>query len=190
MTLLQDWSLGPTFAGSRENFPLLRHVVTNETPPDSYALEFGVAEGTSLAIIAEHMPAVGFDSFLGLPEQWGPYPVGSRACMPPTIPNTQLVIGMFDDTLPGFEFGNVDPIGLVHFDADLYSSTVTILDWVGPWLGDGACLVFDEWHGNPWHADHEEKAWREYALQTGIAWDVIGHDNEAWAIRIKDIGHG
>jgi hypothetical protein len=180
----QDWSLGPYFGGGRINFPVLRRAL--EVAPQGYALEFGVAEGTSLAIIADKMPVVGFDSFLGLPEEWGPYPVGARACQPPNIPNTRLVVGLYADTLPGFDFGEVDPISLVHFDCDLYSSCVTVLDWVGPWLGAGTLICFDEWHGNPWHADHEEKAWHEFASDTGIKWEVIGHDSEAWAIKIVE----
>jgi hypothetical protein len=183
----QDWSLGPFFGGQRINFPLLRHVVDNVADTDGYALEFGVAEGTSLAIIADKMSVVGFDSFLGLPEEWGPYPKGSRACEPPAIPNSRLVVGLYSDTLPGFDIGEVDPIALVHIDCDLYSSVVTVLDWVGPWLGGRCCVVFDEWeHGNPWHREHESRAWREYAADTGVKWEVIGHDNEAWAIQILE----
>ena len=179
--MTQDYSLGPDLTDGQP-FPVLRRAI--DVAPQGYALEFGVAEGTSLAIIADKMPTVGFDSFLGIPESWGPYPKGARACIPPDIPNTRLVVGLYADTLPGFDFSDVDPIALVHFDCDLYNSVVTVLDWITPWLDDGCCMVFDEWHGQPWHADHEEKAWREYANDTRINWEVIGHDREAWAIRI------
>jgi hypothetical protein len=184
----QDWSLGQFFGGDRRDFPVLRHIVENLRPAGT-ALEFGVAEGTSLAIIANHMPGrtIGFDSFLGLPEDWGPYPKGSRACLQPDVPGARIVVGWFADTLPRFDFRAVDPIGLVHLDADLYNSTKTVLEYAGPWLGEGCYIVFDEWHGNPWHSEHEEKAWKDYANSTGVTWDVIGHDQEAWAIRLTEV---
>jgi hypothetical protein len=180
----QDWSLGPELDGARD-FPVLRHVVEN-LRPDGWALEFGVAEGRSLSIIAAAMPAIGFDSFQGLPEPWGPYEAGWRACAPPVIPGAELVVGWFDDTLPKFDFATVEPIGLVHFDADLYSSTATILRYLGPHLRPGCYLVFDEWHGQPWHDNHENRAWREYAQATGACWTVIGHHSEGWAIRLSE----
>ncbi|MGO9731097.1 TylF/MycF/NovP-related O-methyltransferase [Mycobacterium sp.] len=179
--ITRDYGLGPHIA--EDQYAVLRHIVDN-LHPHGTALEFGVASGTSLRIIAARMPAVGFDSWKGLPEDWGPFPQGSWACDPPTIANSSLVAGMFADTLPLFDFAALGPIGLVHFDADLYSTTTTILKYVGPHLQAGCYCIFDEWHGQPYHADHEERAWREYAEDSGITWDVVGHDNEAWAIQI------
>jgi hypothetical protein len=183
----QDYSLGPFIGGQpRIGFLVLCHVL-DEVQPGGFALEFGVAEGNSLPVIAARMPVVGFDSWEGLPEKWGPYPPGSRACPIPEVPpNAGLVAGWFADTLPRFDFGSVE-IGLVHFDADLYSSTATVLDYVGPHLKPGCCLVFDEWHGSDWCEEHEQRAWREYAERTGVTWDVIGHDQEAWAIRLDRV---
>jgi len=184
MTVEQDWTLGEHYPGDRITFPTLRHIVSGLTPDDGFALEFGVAEGTSLNIIAKHLPVVGFDSFDGLPEDWGPYPLGSRACIPPEPPkNARLVRGLYADTLPDFDFSSVDPIKLVHIDCDLYSSTVTVLEHVGPHLKPGCFIVFDEWCGpNVWYSDHEQRAWREYIDQHPMSWRVVGHDGEAWAI--------
>ncbi len=190
----RDFTLGPFISGPRHTFPVLRYVLDDFRPKGS-ALEFGVAEGGSLNIIAGRMPVVGFDSWDGLPEDWGPYPTGSRACPMPAIPaNARLVAGLFADTLPKVDFGprgHIGPIGLVHLDADLYSSTKTVLDHVGPHLKPGTFLVFDEWHGSIWCADHEQRAFREYAERTGVGWTVVGHDEEAWAIRLEDdLGKG
>lgn len=179
----QDYSPGQFFHGQRAHFPLLTHMV-NELKPDGHGVEFGVAEGTSLRIIAGHMPATGFDSFEGLPEQWCGYAQGSRACPVPTVENAELVIGLFADTLPGFDFGAVAPVGLVHFDADLYSSTKTALDHIGPYLGRGCYIVFDEWRNYPGVEEHEPRAWREFVERTGVEWTVVGSDTDAWAIRL------
>jgi hypothetical protein len=159
--------------------------------PQGHAVEFGVAAGTSLNLITCYMPAVGFDSFEGLPEDWCGEVKGWRACVQPAVRGAELVVGLFADTLPLYDFEAIQPIGLVHCDADLYSSTKTALEHVGPHLEEGAILVFDEWHckdeeRNAMMELHEQRAWREYANQTGVSWDVIGHDHlESWAIRIS-----
>lgn len=187
---VRSWDLGPDCCGDRASFPLLRHVLAAFLP-EGTGVEFGVAEGTSLAMIAAHMPAVGFDSFHGLPEDWCEYPAGSRTLggVPPVINNAVIVPGLFDVTLPAFDFGGIDRIGLVHFDADLYSSTKTALEFIGPHLHDGCYVVFDEWHRA--HHDteqHEPRAWREF-LETRprLGWTVIGHDTEAWAIQLHEV---
>jgi hypothetical protein len=174
---LTDYSLGP-LVETDEHYALLRHTLT--LSPQGVALEFGVGSGQSTRILAEHMPVIGFDSWLGLPESWRPeFPAGSFAHMPPEIENVDLIDGWFEDTLPGFSF----PVaGLVHIDCDLYSSTKTVLDHTP--LTRGCIVVFDEWHGYDGCEDHEQRAWREYAAANDINWSVIGHGHEAWAIRI------
>ena len=174
-----DYGLGP-LVETGEHYALLRHTLTLN--PTGTAIEFGVGKGESTAIIAAHMPVIGFDSWLGLPDNWRPgFPAGSFAHMPPAIENVELVDGWFEDTLPDFDFGALD-IGLVHFDADLYSSTKTALQYVGPHLRAGTIVVFDEWHGYDQCQDSEQRAWREFAKDIG--WSVIGHGHEAWAIKI------
>ncbi|PKQ59736.1 hypothetical protein B5566_02525 [Mycobacterium sp. MHSD3] len=178
----QDYSLGPRLAKTYEG--TLDHVLGLN--PSGSAIEFGVGSGNSLRRIAQKMPVVGFDSFEGLPERWRDgFEAGSFACMPPDVPNSALLCGWFKDTLPWFCFTNLD-VGLWHLDADLYSSTATILNHIGPYLKSGAYIVFDEYHGYP-GADgaHEQKAWREFVERTNIKWSVIGHGPEQWAIRIK-----
>ena len=166
-----------------EHYVLLRHVLNLR--PRGVALEFGVGKGLSLAMIAEHMPTCGFDSFQGLPEDWRPgFPKGSFATDPPTVPYAQIFVGLFADTLPTFGFAALD-IGLVHIDCDLYSSTKTVLENVGPHLNDGAYIVFDEWHGYPGCQDHEQRAWHEYAEQTGTRWEPVAHSFQQFCLRIR-----
>ena len=177
---LQDYGLGPRLSDTYQG--TLDHVLGLH--PFGCAVEFGVGEGHSLRRIAATMPVVGFDSFEGLPEHWRDgFDKGTFACQPPDVPNAALVQGWFADTLPKYCFTNMD-IGLWHLDADLYSSTATILDHIGPHILPGSYIVFDEYHGYPGHEDHEMRAWRQYVDRTGIGWVVVGHGPEAWAIRI------
>lgn len=176
----QDYSLGPKIS-SDDYSATLRHVL--RLNPTGTALEFGVGSGRTLAMIAKHMPVIGFDSFAGLPEKWRDgFDAGMFACEPPTVHNARLVQGLFSDTLPSFKWP--ERVGLVHVDCDLYSSTKTILDHLGPHLKPGCYVVFDEYHGYPGHEDHEMKAWREFADRTGTGWTVVGHGPEQLAIRI------
>src|SRR5512139_2566413 len=180
MTVVQDWSDGPYLPEVAGAWPPLAHCL-NQNPP-GWALEFGVGAGNSTRMIAARMPVVGFDCFTGLPEDWETYPAGTFACAPPTIPNTRLVIGLFADTLPGFDFRTVDPVGLVHIDCDLYSSTATVLQWVMPHLRAGCYLVFDEWFGHP---EHEPRAFREYTeSHPEVSWRVVGRSDQPWAIQL------
>jgi hypothetical protein len=179
---VQDYQLGPDLSGDH-HYALLEHVTT--VCPRSTAVEFGVGRGQSTQLLAAKMPTVGFDSGQGLPEDWRPeFPKGSFAHPIPTIPNTTIVEGWFADTLQAFDFTSLGHIGIVHIDCDLYSSTATVLEHIGPHLQAGTFVVFDEWHSYDGAEDHEQRAWREYADRTGIGWSVVGHGHEGWAIRI------
>lgn len=162
----------------------LRHVLALQ--PHGHALEFGVHTGTTLRLIAHHMPVTGFDSFQGLPEDWRPgFGRGRFACTPPD--HAGLVIGLYADTLPAYPFPH--DIGLVHIDCDLHSSTTTVLNHVGPHLQPGCYIVFDEYHGYPGCEHHEQKAWTEYtATHPTTAWTVIGHGPQQWAIQLTTPG--
>jgi hypothetical protein len=178
---MQDYSLGPEL--SKEHRAVLRTVL--DLVPSGTAVEFGVGDGGSTHIIADRMPVVGFDSGEGLPEDWRPeYPKGSLAYGIPNIENATIVKGWFSDTLPGYDFGALGHIGLVHLDADLYSSTKEALTYIGPYLRPGCYVVFDEFHGYSGSEDHEFRAWKEFADESGIGWTVIGHGDQQWAIRI------
>lgn len=102
-------------------------------------LEFGVFSGRSIAEIARRFPHpqarfFGFDSFEGLPEAWRDMArttFTTRGRIPATSdPRISFVSGWFQNSLPDFlSAGHVDPVRpvLVHYDADLYSSTLFVL---------------------------------------------------------------
>lgn len=148
------------------DYATLRRVL-HEFEPTGWAVEFGVYTGYSLGIIAQHMPVIGFDSFEGLPEDWRPGFLKGKFATPnfarqefyPHTSNAMLVPGWFEDTAPTFPF---PPLGLVHIDCDLYSSTVTALEAVTPYVRKGTLIVFDEYENYPGWEDHEAKAFQEW----------------------------
>jgi predicted O-methyltransferase YrrM len=156
------------------------------------ALEFGVAGGTTLAIIAEAVagdrPVVGFDGFVGLPETWRTgFPAGEFAQAPPSdIPGASVVTGLFEDALPGFLAETDEPIAFMHLDADLYSSTKTVLDLVGERLAPDAVLVLDEFFNYPGWRVHEFRAWNEFIARTGRTFDYLAYtgNNEQVVVRL------
>lgn len=167
----------------------LRHALAL-APTGGLALEFGVATGTTLTIIAEARACrgvYGFDSFEGLPETWRHgFREGVFDCPPPTVHGAELVVGLFGKTLPGFLAGTPGPVDLLHLDADLYSSTACVLEHVGPRLRPGSVVVLDEFFNYPGWEDHEARAWIEYTRARGLAFEYVAytHDNEQVVARI------
>jgi O-methyltransferase len=108
-------------------------------------LEFGVAKGQSLALFAKRFvntesQFVGFDSFQGLPEDWKPGPTIAKGTFstggePPRIPDRRVhfVKGWFQNTVAEFfksPTADLSRTVLVHYDSDLYSSTLFLLTTV------------------------------------------------------------
>lgn len=148
--------LGPRLAD--DYYGSLAHALTL-VDPSKEAIEFGVASGLTIRMIDAVMSVTGFDSFEGLPEDWRPgFEKGRFAQDIPDVGGAHLVVGLFDDTLPGWVAENksvVENLGLIHIDCDLYSSTVTILRELAEWIKPGVIIVFDEFHGYPGWEEHE-----------------------------------
>ena len=136
-------------------------------------LEFGVWQGESTRFFAglNRSPAslfYGFDSFEGLPEDWRGmaherFDVGGAI---PRIDDARVkfVKGWFRDTLPGLldelvEAGRGREV-VIHYDADLYSSTLYLLFTLGARF-KRYHFIFDEFSG------HETRALYNYAQATG-----------------------
>lgn len=162
-------------------------------PTGGMALEFGVATGGTLRVIAaaRHDDQVyGFDSFDGLPEAWlAGMPAGAFAKDErPEVAGAQLVVGLFADTLPTFLDKHQDMVDFVHVDSDLYSSAKTVLEQVGPRLQPGSVLVFDEFFNYPGWEEHEFRAWREYVEAADVAFSYVAYtyDDSQVVVRITD----
>ena len=154
-------------------------------------LEFGVAAGTSLNLIAKNTTSkiYGFDSFEGLPEDWLPgAPKGKfRQQSLPVVPdNVELVVGLFGDTLPTFLDQHPEPIAFLHVDCDIYSSTRTIFDLCGARIVKGTVIVFDEYFNYPGWRRHEYRAFAEFSARTGRTFEYLGYtgNNEQVAVRL------
>jgi hypothetical protein len=120
-------------------------------------MEFGVFRGDSIRWWSNHLKNAesvlwGFDTFTGLPEDWGSAPKGffSTQGKIPQIADSRVQFhkGMFQKTLPPL----LDEIRatakskrlFLHLDADLYGSTLFVLMTLAPYLKSGDVLVFDE----------------------------------------------
>jgi hypothetical protein len=102
-------------------------------------LEFGVAQGWSMTAMSQcygnpESRFIGFDSFVGLPENWLMHSKGafSTQGQEPTLndPRVSFVKGWFQNTVPpaldALKVPSTHAV-VVHFDADLYSSTLFLL---------------------------------------------------------------
>ncbi len=149
-------------------------------PADGMALEFGVATGRTLNVITaarDKKQVFGFDSFQGLPEDWRTnIPAGTfKTEHLPDVPGAELVVGWFENTLPDFLTSHPEPVAFLHLDADLYSSTVTVLGQVGPWLRPGSVIVFDEYFNYPGWEQHEHRAWQEFVAESAIEFRYVAY---------------
>lgn len=165
---------------------------------DGLALEFGVASGTTLGIIAETLKddrhnVYGFDVFTGLPEAWRTgFPAGEFAQDGiPEVAGAGIVAGLFADTVPGFLDEHPGPVAFAHLDADLYSSTAAVLDLLSDRIVPGTVLLFDEFFNYPGWQNHEFRAWREFVARTGVRFEYLAYtgDHEQVAVRITDRPH-
>jgi hypothetical protein len=135
-------------------------------------LEFGVWQGYSLRFLAEanrdpRSTFHGFDSFEGLPEDWIHIPKGTfaRSGDAPSTddPRVRFHKGWFQNTLPPFLAANRPTLEgelVVHYDADLYSSTLFCLAAVDG-LKRPYHAIFDEFTG------HEARALHNYLQAFG-----------------------
>ncbi|CAA7618288.1 class I SAM-dependent methyltransferase [Magnetospirillum sp. UT-4] len=152
--------------------PLLRHALDAATVP-GLVLEFGVRRGTSLTHLAEAAGQTvhGFDSFQGLPADWGGETAGvlTTGTELPVVPaNARLHPGWFEDSLPDFLADHPGPVRLVNIDSDIHASARTVLWRLADRLVPGSVVVFDEFIGNRTWAADEFRAWSEFTEAFGV----------------------
>jgi hypothetical protein len=139
-----------------KRYPMYQWVLEKEALLDSPVqyLEFGVASGESFKWFLgknshPNSSFHGFDTFTGLPEDFGSYKKGTFGSnnQVPEIgdPRARFYQGLFQQTLPGF-LKELDPAKrkLVMIDADLYSSTLFVLTSLAPHLQKNDIIFFDE----------------------------------------------
>ncbi len=134
-------------------------------------LEFGVFKGQIFNIWVEgnknpNSKFVGFDTFTGLPEDWGSVKKGSFSAGG-TLPNTDdprvsFCVGLIQDTLPEFvKTLSRDTRKVIHIDVDLYNATLISLIYLHPFLKKGDLVIFDDFF-TVTKASHEFRAFLDY----------------------------
>jgi len=151
-------------------------------------LEFGVYQGDATRYWSRLLKNPesmlhGFDSFEGLPEDWievkrvmGKGYFSTNGNLPAIDdPRVQFFKGWFSQTLEGYA---VPPheVMVVNFDADLYSSTKTVLDHIGPHIVPGTYLYFDEFNC----IQDELRAFREFTATSPYKFVVRG---STWSLQ-------
>lgn len=158
--------------------------------PGGLYAEFGVYHGKSLqnirALLEPQIPLYGFDSFEGIPEPWNGFPAGSFATSArPDLPNTHLVVGRFENTLPGFVKSHPEHASFLHIDCDLYSSTRTVLMAFADRIVPGTVILFDEIIGFAGFESYEYRGFCEFIAKTGKPFKAIARwDAYRAAVRI------
>ncbi len=156
-------------------------------------LEFGVAHGESFLWFLEqndHPESCfyGFDTFTGLPEDWGPYKKGgfNNNRKPPELNDTRgkFYQGLFQQTLPVFlqELNNTRK-NIIMMDADLYSATIYVLTTFAPFLKKGDIIFFDEFSV----PTHEFKAYTDFVQSYYINLELIAATNNYYFVAFKVI---
>lgn len=146
-------------------------------------LEFGVSGGHSFKwwIEHNHHPAsrfYGFDTFEGLPEDWGGFKKGamSTASTVPSVDDNRAAFlkGLFQETLPGFlQTLNKSGRKVIMMDADLYTATLYSLTSLAPYLAKGDVILFDQFNV----PRHEFLAFQDFISSYYLDFKLIGAAN-------------
>jgi hypothetical protein len=179
-----------------KRYPLYEKVLAAEVAnePVNY-LEFGVAYGQSFRWFMQQQRHPdsrfhGFDTFDGLPEDWGHYKKGmfSNNMQAPVIDDARgkFYTGLFQQTLPGFLQHDFDPSrkNIIMMDADLYSATLYVLTLLAPFLKKGDIIFFDEFVV----PTHEFKAYLDFIQSYYLNLELIGAANNYYFAAFKVTG--
>jgi len=175
-----------------KRYSLYSHIITNYilNYPIDY-LEFGVSKGVSFKwwagnIKDKNSRFFGFDTFTGLPENWGSFRKGdmdnNNEIPQMNDPRCSFYQGLFQQTLPVFLKSFSSPVmKIIHMDADLYTSTIFVLTSISPVLRKGDIIIFDEFNVPM----HEFKAFSEWISSYYIEYEVIGSVNNFYQVAVR-----
>lgn len=176
-----------------KRYPLYKWVIENESLSDSIInyLEFGVAEGQSFRWFVQQnvnpeSRFYGFDTFTGLPEDFGVYKKGkfNTNNKVPEIQDSRIKFyqGLFQQTVPGFLRDlNNERRNVIMMDADLYSATLYTLTSLAPFLKKDDIIFFDEFAV----PTHEFKAFYDFIQSYYINLELIAAANNYYFAAFK-----
>lgn len=154
-------------------------------------LELGVCGGQSFEWwLAANKNAdsnfYGFDTFEGLPENWGVFfNKGDMYAQVPKLNDAraEFIKGLFQQTL--IPFLKTHPLDngkrkVIHLDADLFSSTLFSLATLFPYLQKGDILFFDEFNV----PNHEFYALKIFSEAFYIQTELIGAVNNYYQVAL------
>ena len=164
--------------------------------PEGYVAEFGVWQGYSINLTAEALPnrqIFGFDSFLGLAEDWrgwefskGDFSLDGK--LPEVASNVTLIEGYFQDSLTPWLEKNPGSFAYINIDCDTYESTSYVLKAIGPnRLVEGTLILFDEYFGYHNWRNHEFKAWQEFVAENRIEYEYLALSHLQVLVRVKTL---
>jgi hypothetical protein len=173
-------------------YGLYQHVQENYIKDQEIVyLEFGVAGADSFRWwLKNHANSgskfYGFDTFTGLPEDWGPFKKGTFAQNEiPKIDDSrgEFLQGLFQQTLiPFIEKNNLKEKRLViHLDADLYSATLFVLTQLYSKLKPGDIILFDEYNVPM----SEFKAFEDFTSSFYVNYEVLGAVNNYFQVAVQ-----
>ena len=147
-------------------------------------LEFGVASGSSFFWWMKKNTNPdslfrGFDTFEGLPEDWGGFKKGAMAFDQVQINDgrAEFIKGIFQHSLFPFIESNKNLLRakpkVIHMDADLFSSTIFVLSQLYPYLKKGDIIFFDEFNV----ANHEFLAFKIFTESFYVKLQPVGAVN-------------
>lgn len=162
---------------------------TNLAKQGGLYLEFGVSRGFSINHIASFTESTvhGFDSFEGIPEDWGSCPKGAfstQGKLPKVKSNVALHVGWFNDTLPDFLENHKENISFLHVDSDLYSSAKTILELLSDRIVPGTVIVFDEYFNYPGWKQNEYLAFQEFVKEHEVKYKYIAYCRRGYSVAV------
>jgi len=177
----------------QKRYPFYKWVLDREELSDlpiNY-MEFGVAQGTSFRWFLQQNKNIdsnfyGFDTFTGLPEDFGSYKKGAfnNQNVPPEVNDARAKFyqGLFQQTLPGFlTEWNKEKRNILMLDADLYSATMYVLATLAPYLKRGDIIFFDEFSV----PTQEFKAYLDFVKAFYLPLELIAAANNYYFVAFK-----
>ncbi len=176
-----------------KRYPLYETIIKNESLSNTVInyLEFGVADGHSFRWFVQQnsnplSKFYGFDTFTGLPEDFGVYKKGkfNTNNKVPEISDERVNFyqGLFQQTVPGFLLDlNNKNRNVIMLDADLYSATLYALSSLAPFLKKDDIIFFDEFAV----PTHEFKAYHDFMQAYYLEFELIGAANNFYFVAFK-----